>query len=606
MPLRDDLLNPISGSNPSGENLRYAPVYDQLKEARREDDEAAQGEWRHELKKADWVLVVKLAGETLAKKSKDLQIAAWLTEGLLRREGYGGLKAGLDLSRGLLENFWDTLYPEIEDGDLEMRATPVEWIGSRLDEAVRRVPLTRGGIDWFRYKESRSVSSEADAAGNDSKLNARTTAIEEGKLTPEQFDQDFHATPEAFYLQATADLDGCLESLEALNGVSEEKFTEYAPNLGGLRKTLEEVKQAIHILLVRKREQESGAETSAAAGEAAAEGGFEPAAAAAGGGAAQRRAGKRPPGAEPADRDDALDRVAAVVRWLRQQDASNPAPYLLLRGLRWGELRAAGEGYDPDPSLLEPPPAGARQELKRLAGEGDWAQVLEAAETAMESPGGRAWLDLQRYAVNACDNLGYYAAAWAIKSELRALLADVPKLLEQTLADDTPTANAETRAWVKEFAGSAGAAPAESFYAPPPRAEPAGGEESLGAEAPPDAYELAMAAARSGRPQEAVEILSREAAQESSGRGRFQRKVQLAQVCLAAGRETLALPILQELAQEMDRRGLEGWEPPEALAHALGLLYRCMEKTGLSTEEKQKVYGRICRLDAMQALALAR
>ena len=46
MPLRDDILNPIPGDNPSGENLRYAPVYDKIKEARRQDDDAPQGQWQ--------------------------------------------------------------------------------------------------------------------------------------------------------------------------------------------------------------------------------------------------------------------------------------------------------------------------------------------------------------------------------------------------------------------------------------------------------------------------------------------------------------------------------------------------------------------------------
>src|SRR6266581_8421541 len=107
MPLRDDLLNPIPGDNPSGTNLRYAPVYDKIKEARREDDDAPQGEWAHERKVADWKQVVKLAGEALATKSKDLQLAAWLTEAMLRQEALGGLRAGLGLLRGLLDKFWD-------------------------------------------------------------------------------------------------------------------------------------------------------------------------------------------------------------------------------------------------------------------------------------------------------------------------------------------------------------------------------------------------------------------------------------------------------------------------------------------------------------------
>ena len=135
MPLREDLLNPIPGDNPSGANLRYAPAYDQLKEARRQEDDAEQGVWQRLVKAADWPLVVKLASEMLAKKSKDLQVAAWLTEAAIHREGFAGLRQGLDLMHGLLTNFWDTLYPEIEDGDLEMRATPLNWVATQLPVA---------------------------------------------------------------------------------------------------------------------------------------------------------------------------------------------------------------------------------------------------------------------------------------------------------------------------------------------------------------------------------------------------------------------------------------------------------------------------------------
>ncbi|MEO8368808.1 MAG: type VI secretion system protein TssA, partial [Candidatus Solibacter sp.] len=133
MPLRNDLLNPIPGENPSGQNLKYAPVFDKIKEARRQDDDAAQGEWKHERKLADWPQVIKLAGETLATKTKDLQLAVWLTEALLKTQGIGGLHEGLDLLKGLVEGFWDTLYPENEDGDLELRVAPLEWLGSRLE-----------------------------------------------------------------------------------------------------------------------------------------------------------------------------------------------------------------------------------------------------------------------------------------------------------------------------------------------------------------------------------------------------------------------------------------------------------------------------------------
>ncbi len=599
MPLRDDLLNPIPGDNPSGGNLRYAPVYDQIKEARREEDDVAQGEWQHERKKADWPLVIKLAGEALAKKSKDLQLAAWLTEALLRREGFQGLKDGLELTRSLLENFWDTLYPEIEDDDLEMRATPLEWLGSRLDQPVKLVTVTRSGLNWFKYRESRTVPYETDSA----KAEQRAQAIEEGKLAPEEADQAFDETPRQFYEDRMAQLDGCLESVGGLAQFCDDKFGDYSPNFGGLKKSLEEVKQVLHVLLAKKRQQEPTAEELGGAGEAEA---YEQAVDA-GSGAAAAPARARAKGAiaaEPADRDDAMLRAAAAGRWLRQNDAYGPAGYMIVRAMRWGELQAGAP--EPDASLLEAPSTTVRQEVKRLFTEGYYQEALDAAEDAIGGPCGRAWLDVQRYAVQACEYLGYAAVATAIKSGLKALLADMPTLPDRMLNDDTPAANPETRQWLQEQVGTASAAAAAAWYAPPPSEPEPQPEEAEAASREPDTYELATQCVRSGDVRGAIEMLSREAAQARSGRARFQRNVQLAQLCLAAGHGAIAYPILQSIAEDIEKRKLEEWEAPDIIAHALGLLYHAMQSVDIGPEEKQKLYSRICRLDPVQALSLSR
>jgi len=91
-----------------------------------------------------------------------------------------------------------------------------------------------------------------------------------------------------------------------------------------------------------------------------------------------------------------------------------------------------------------------------------------------------------------------------------------------------------------------------------------------------------------------------------SGRPRFQRKIQLAQVCMASGHEAIAYPILEEIGREIEQRNLEEWEAPDTLAHPLVLLLRCMNKLGSSAEEKQRIYARICRLDPIQALSCSK
>src|SRR4051812_19269746 len=133
MSLRDELLAPIAGDNPAGVDMRYDPLFDKIKEARREDDDVPQGEWQSARKVADWPVVIKLAKDALSSRTKDLQLAAWLTEAQLRREGFAGLRDGLDLLAGLVEQYWDHVYPEIDDGDAEMRAAPLEWVSVKLD-----------------------------------------------------------------------------------------------------------------------------------------------------------------------------------------------------------------------------------------------------------------------------------------------------------------------------------------------------------------------------------------------------------------------------------------------------------------------------------------
>ena len=599
MPLRDDLLNPIAGENPSGANLRYDPLYDKIKEARREDDDAPQGEWAFERKVADWKQVVKLAGDALAARSKDLQLAAWLTEAMLRTEGFAGLLAGLKFCQGLIENFWDTLYPELEDGDAEFRAAPLDWIGSRFDQAVRMVPVTRKGYDWFQYKQSRAVGYEADTAGNETKLEARTQAIADGKVTAEEFDTAFAATPKVFYAESKQNLDDCLAAIESLSGVCEPKFGDATPGFGSLRTALEEVRSAVNGLLQKKRELEPDEEPEAGAEAAGAEPGEAETAETAEGSAVPGRA-RKTVSAEPADRDDAFSRVAAVAKYLRREDPYSPAPYLMLRGLRWGELRAGGES--PSLELLAPPATQVRQDLKRLSVEGNWVELIELAENTMAMPCGRAWLDLQRYAVKALDEYGYPAIASAIRSELRSLVADLPQLPQWTLADDTPTANSETQAWLKDVTAPQQAV--NGFQALPSMGAPA--ESAPGEPAPRDAFQVAMESARSGDVQQAIEILSHEIAHERSGRARFQRKIQLAQICMTTGHEAIAYPILNDVSDEIEHRRLEEWEASEVVAHPLALLFRCMNQLDGDAESKRKLYARICRLDPVQALACSK
>lgn len=257
MPLRDDILAPIDGPNPCGEDLSYDPVYDAIQEARREEAELPQGEWERPIKTADWAKVEALASEAIATRSKDLTLAAWLTEARLRREGFQGLAEGLGLLRGLLEEFWEEAFPELEDGDTDLRVAPLNWVGENLVIPVRSVPLTRSGIDHFAYEASTRVPTEEDARADSAKGDQRKEAIADGAPTPEEVESAFRDTPKPWYKKLAGGLESSLQELEALDRIGREKFGERdAPSFRRLKDALQSVQRDANRLLEWKLELE--------------------------------------------------------------------------------------------------------------------------------------------------------------------------------------------------------------------------------------------------------------------------------------------------------------------------------------------------------------
>ncbi len=597
MPLRGDLLTPIPGPNIAGADLRYDPLFDKIKDARQEDDGGPQGDWQRPRKAADFGLVAKLAGDALATRSKDLWLAAWLTEAHLRREGFGGLRSGIELLRSLLNEFWDGLYPGLEDGDAELRAAPLSWLGLTLGSVVRSVPLNKAGHDLFRYRESRAVGYEAELASDAKRLQARQQAIEEGKLSPEEFDKALEETPKAWYKALVTDLNACVEGLAALDGLSQERFGDAAPSYARLEEGLVDVQRVAGQLLARKLEADPDPPEQAAS--SALPDGETP----------MTSNGEQPEPsrplaaatAQPTSREDATSRAVAAAEFLRRTEPNSPASYLLLRGLRWGEVRAQGES--PDPRLLEAPSTQTRTHLKGLLLEGKWSQLLESAERTMATPAGRGWLDLQRYTISACTGLGgpYQTVARAIRGALRELLADVPGLPRMTLMDDMPTANPETHQWLEEQGMTGVGPPREADAEVGPGNGNGRGADSM--------LDRAMVEARAGRSQRGIEILMAELAKEKSVRARFLRRTQIARLMVESGLEPIAVPILQDLLVLIETHKLAEWEPGDLVAEPMALLYRCIEKLpegSVAEHSLASLYPRICSLDPLQALTLTR
>src|SRR5688572_3003332 len=143
--LLDDLLTPISPDKPAGEDLRSTGDWSKIRDARPNPYDAAdKGIWtpKNSLE-TGWPQLFEKTAAALKDKSKDLQIAIWLTEAAARLHGFAGLRDSFRLIRELLLQYWDSgLFPAMEDGDLEIRSGPLQWLNNKLPDMINTIPVT--------------------------------------------------------------------------------------------------------------------------------------------------------------------------------------------------------------------------------------------------------------------------------------------------------------------------------------------------------------------------------------------------------------------------------------------------------------------------------
>ena len=189
-----------------------------------------------EVKAADWPKVIQLATKILTTEGKELQVATWLTEGLVKKHGTGGLRDGLKILRGLHEQYWEAFYPLIEDGDLEFRGGGLDALNKILPVAILNMPLIHppGGpaYGYWHYKESREVENFRRGAATDGeKKRQLAQALEEGKLEGERFDKAVAGTPLTHCSTILENLNQCWDEFEQFERVLDEKYGDDVPSL---------------------------------------------------------------------------------------------------------------------------------------------------------------------------------------------------------------------------------------------------------------------------------------------------------------------------------------------------------------------------------------
>lgn len=332
----DALLRPISDENPSGENLRYSGIYDEINEARREDDDLNQGEWKTELKVADFRKVIQLAVGALSEQTKDLQVAVWLAEALVRQHGFVGLRDSLRLLAGLHENFWESVHPEIDEGDMEGRANAIAWFDKNVAFAAKKAQFTgSAGYGFFDWEDSKvfDIPESVEGLSSDEQqkyIQLKARAENERRVTAEMWRREIAATRRLPMEKVNLAIEEAWEAYNDLNRLIEEKYDRnQMPGMSAFKKSLEDVHVHVKKLLEEKRVEEPDTveieeeEIDAEDGQGAAPVGAK--ASAGGGGPIQNRR-------------DALKRLAEIADFFHKTEPHSPVSYLIQRAVKWGNM----------------------------------------------------------------------------------------------------------------------------------------------------------------------------------------------------------------------------------------------------------------------------
>ena len=128
----ESLVAPVSAESPCGENLEYDPAFLAFTDLARYQPERQVGDEVKPGEPPEWRSIEPQAIALLAR-TKDLRLASALACACTVRDGLPGVTAGLSLVRKLCEQYWDSIFPLLDsddDNDPTMRMNALACLGA--------------------------------------------------------------------------------------------------------------------------------------------------------------------------------------------------------------------------------------------------------------------------------------------------------------------------------------------------------------------------------------------------------------------------------------------------------------------------------------------
>jgi type VI secretion system protein ImpA len=322
------LLAPIAGTaSAAGADLREdssaTSLYIRLRDARSEaraSERAMEDEDETSMTPpAQWRTIRELATEAICARTKDLEIAVWLTEALLRIDGLRGFGGGVKLMNGLVEQYWDDLFPLPDEEGLETRLAALASLNGRSGDGTLIQPLRRlalfdrpdgAPLQFWQYEQSVSLAGIVDSARRQQRIDA-------GVIPYEVVEAEAQIAGSASLAALSRDAAAAAQAWRALGDALETRAGADAPPTSRVRELLDQI-ASVAARFVGPTATD-GATAQPGSGAAPAEAGEIAAAPAA----------PEPMPGSINSRADALRSLAAIAAYFRRTEPLSPLAYTL-------------------------------------------------------------------------------------------------------------------------------------------------------------------------------------------------------------------------------------------------------------------------------------
>lgn len=332
----DDLLQPISDDSPTGTCIRENPsptsTYQTIK-AERNLARAAERKSIHDGESSEasthWRKISELAPQILKNEAKDLEVASWYAEAMIRRYGFSGLRDAFLLIDKLIAQFWENLHPMPDEYGIETRVSCLSGLNGEGTEGVliapiRKVPITDGDspgpYGFWQYRQALDTQKAADD-------ELKRQKIANLGFGPDDIEKSVAQSSETFFIDLRDDLSECISLYKGIGQKLDEHCGSHeAPPYRTIVDVLEECLGAVNHIgklkfpaeeIVDTEEGDETAPDTATPGQAATQG---------------TQSGPI------ATREAAFRQLLEISEFFKKTEPHSPVSYVLQKAVKWGNM----------------------------------------------------------------------------------------------------------------------------------------------------------------------------------------------------------------------------------------------------------------------------